>query len=608
MRFSILTGVLVLVVAGAALYLDDSLADFFRDQLTGYGLDEVLAFEHLEAVSKESVMVRAATLRDPQSDRVVAHVEQVDLQIDLPWNDGPEPALVGIHGRGGRVLLRWEHGELSLVRAIRELIVRLEQLPGATDPDALLPPLLFEDLELVVHSEGFPLERYPGSSLLIEEVGELIEVTVQAGPGAGELLLAFDDSGLTRFESRGLRISPAVTLLDPQGQDLLRNGITPRGFLDLVADVEPDGTTEGASGILREAYIDTDYVPFPLGPATVPFRVGDHVLTIDEANLGFDGGDVLLSLEVHEDFTVMSIDVDGADFREKFLQLVPGYELFPEVKCSDGGSFECHLELRIPSDLEQTHVEGGGGFHIERVDIEEVGLVFEDVVGRFDVDEWNVLHFPELSARFFDGRVRAAGSLDLEDDSYQLTLSVEDVDAGKLHESVRELRHMKHDIAGWLQGEIRRMQGTLGVPGSVVADGQASVRAGNFWPSPVFEAILKALTLDRTDANQRAEMQFDIRGEQIFVDSLNIESDKLTLSGSGKVYFDGRIDFELVPIEVPLGLVGDVIEALQQGLLVNLIVTGTLRDPRVIVMPVSVVTNPIRVLLDYLVGDSDKEG
>ena len=182
------------------------------------------------------------------------------------------------------------------------------------------------------------------------------------------------------------------------------------------------------------------------------------------------------------------------------------------------------------------------------------------------------------------------------------------MDAGKLHRSVRQLRHMKHEIAGWLQGEIRRMQGTLGVPGSVVADGQASVRAGNFWPSPVFEAILKALTLDSSDAHQRAEMQFDIRGEQIFVDSLNIESDKLTLAGSGKVYFDGRLDFELVPITVPLGLVGDLLEAVQQGLLVNLVVTGTLRDPRVIVMPVSVVTNPIRILVDYLTGGSDEGG
>jgi hypothetical protein len=607
-RFSIFIGVLVLSIAGGLLYLDDSAADFLREAFTDYQLDEVLAFERLELESRESLMVSSATLRDPVSNRVVAHVERVELRLDIPWNDGLEPAIVGIYGRGGRVLLRWEDGDLGLVRAISELVNRLLALPGLKDSDAPLPELIFEDLELVVHSEGFPLERYPGSSVLIEEVNERIEVTVQAGPQAGELLLAFDEHGLARFESRGLRVSPAVTLLDRQGQDLLRNGISPSGYLDLIADVASDGSAEGAAGILRDAYIDTEYVPFRLGPATVPFRVGDRVLTIEEAMLGFDGGEVMLSVEAREHETRLKIDVDGADFRERFLQLIPGYQNFPEVQCSDGGSFECHLDIQIPHDNDDVRVEGGGGFHIERVDVARVGLVLEDVVGRFDVDEWHVLSFPEVSARFFDGRVRAAGALDLTDDTYQLTLSVEDVDAGKLHRSVRQFRHMKHEIAGWLQGEIRRMQGTLGVPGSVVADGQASVRAGNFWPSPVFEAILKALTLDSSDAHQRAEMQFDIRGKQIFVDSLNIESDKLTLAGSGKVYFDGRLDFELVPITVPLGLVGDLLEAVQRGLLVNLVVTGTLRDPRVIVMPVSVVTNPIRILVDYLTGGSDEGG
>jgi len=617
-RLALVLGLLGLALSGVWLSAHDALDVVLRDQLEAYELQDVLGFESLGVRVDRTLEVRGGELRDPLNGRVVAHVDRLVIDYSVPWDGGPAPEVRSLRGRGGRVLLHYEEGDLGLTRSIQGLIEGIERLlssapsepePGPAGEPSPLPELVFEDLELVVHTPGKPLELYPGSDVHIALGHEETHVDVTAGPGSGRLEMLFDGHGLRRFETHGLRVSPAVTALDQSGRDVLQRGFMPRGALDLVALIGPDGRTESAKGLLREASVESEHLPFRLGPATIPFDVAEGVMHIRAARLGFDGGEVLLSLEADYVSSRLQLDVEHAAFRKEFTGLIPGWDALAGLHCEDGGSFECHLQIDVTGAVDNPTIEitGGGGFHIEQALLEPIGLRFDHVVGRFDADE-STLSFPELSARVCGGELRASGSLNLRDDGYQVTASLEDVDVAQLHEALRSVRRMKHDVAGWLQGEVRA-RGRLGDASSTLADGQISVRAGNFWEAPTFEAILKALTLsDSKSAHQRVEARFNVRGRQVFVDALRVVSDVLTLAGQGRVDFEGRIDFELVPITVPLGLFGDLLEALQQGLLVNLVVTGTLRDPRVIAMPLSVVTNPVRLLLEAIVGEGEEGG
>ena len=608
MRLALLLGLLSLSLAGTWLVVYDRIDAHVRHELDRMGMAEVLTYDELSVELPASAALRGGTLRDPHNGRVIARVERVDVSYELPWRDGQLGfVLTELRGQGGRVLLRYEDGELGIVRAVDTLIQRILDQP-TSGADVPYPRLSFEDLEIVVHTPGEPLERYPGASLRIDLSDEGAVVDLLAGPGAGRLLMEFDEFGMRRFESQGLRISPAVTALDPHGRDVLQRGFTPGGHLDLVALTDPRGLAQSAHGLLRDAFVDCEYVPFRLESESIPFDVVDGVLEIKDAVMGFEGGQVVVNLQAAARSSELVLDVQGAEFRESLTHLIPGFEVLEGLECEDGGQFACRLVIDIDGEEEEQEVEvqieGEGGFHVERARLQPYGLVFEDVVGRFDADETS-LSFSELSAQFFAGELRAAGTLNLRDDSFQMTASLEDVDARELHEALRPYRGLKHDVAGWLQGDVRA-RGVVGEGDALVADGQLSVRAGNFWETPTIEAILEALTLsDTKHDHQRIEMQYTVRGRQVYVAGLKMVSDALSLAGQGRIGFDGRIEFELVPVTVPLGLLGDLLDALQQGLLVNLVVTGTLDDPRVIAMPVSVVTNPLRKLLEYLAGEDD---
>lgn len=612
MRISLFLGVLSLGLASAALFLNDSLSDLLRKQVVRLDLNHVLGFAHVSVTSKQKVVVLEATLEDPETERVVASIDQLDIGLKIPWASGiPMPEVQSIRGRGGRVLLRYEDGELGLVRGITALLDGINALmPTPAEPSVSsgsdLPELYFEDLEVVVYSEGLQLQRYPSTSIRVRELDpQILEVMVATGADGGTLQLLLDDEGLTRLEADGLHVSPAVTSLDPAGQDILMRGFSPTGDLDAVADL----SAGVVSGTLFNAYIEAEHVPFSLGPATIPFHVDeDNVLRIDEARLGFSGGDVVLSLEAGEHDAVMQIDIDEAEFKEQILHLIPGYQQWEEIDVSDGGSFECHLKLSLTDDMSEVSAAGDGGFYVGSVDFAKYGIQLEDVVGRFEVSEQNVLTFPEISARALGGRVRVSGTLGLLDDMFRMELSLEDLDVAQLHEVLLGTEEPEDDVAGWLQGSIQG-SGQLQDPSSYVAKGQASVRAGNFWDTPTFEQILKMLTMSsNVDGHQRVDAEFTVGEKLVSFDLLEIQSDVLSLSGSGSIRFNGRIRFELRPAPVRLGMVGKLLDTLKEELLVKLSVRGTLGDPRVSATPLNIVARPFRKFWSFLFGaPSQKE-
>jgi hypothetical protein len=609
-RISLFLGVLALGLASAALFLNDSLSDLLREQMVRFDLNHVLAFEHVSVTSKQKVLVLNATIEDPETERVVASVDQLEIGLKIPWTGGlPVPEVQSIRGRGGRVLLRYEEGELSFVRGLMALLDGIGALMSTsseptTSTESELPELYFEDLEVVVYSEGLHLQRYPSTSIRVrEQDSQILEVMIATGADGGTLQLLLDDDGLTRLTADQFHVSPAVTTLDPAGQDILMRGFSPTGDLDAVVDLK----TGLVSGTLFNAYIDAAHVPFPLGPATIPFQVDENnVLRIDEAKLAFNGGDVVLSLEAGEHEAFMSIDVDGAEFKEEILHLIPGYQEWEEVDVADGGSFECHLKVSLTDNMSEVSVVGGGGFYVSAVDFTKHGVQLEDVVGRFEVNEQNVLKFPEISARTLGGRFRTSGTLGLLDEEFRIELSLEDLDVAQLHDVFLTTEEHEDDVAGWLQGSIQG-SGQLQDPASYVAKGQASVRAGNFWDTPTFEQILKVLTMSSNlDGHQRVDAEFTVGEKLVNFDSLEIQSDVLTLSGSGSIRFNGRIRFELRPAPVRLGMVGKLLDTLKEELLVKLTVRGTLGDPRVSATPLNIVARPFRSFWNFLFEDSSE--
>jgi hypothetical protein len=607
-RLSFLVAVLALVLAGAYQWVNQALAGrYVREQLTALQVNELVDFEGLVTQAPHYAAIQGATLRDPASRRVVAHVERLELELDVPWSDPTATRMTRLHGQGGRVLLRHEHDGLGIVRAISSLLDELTRLLPSSEQDesAQVPILEFDDLELVVFNDGFPLERYPGSHVRITTGVEGVEVLVDAGPPGGQLIMHFGSNGLTGFETRRLRLSPTISWLTEGGRDLLEQGLSAEGLLDLVVSFDDLGNATGSEGTLWEATVETSHVPFVLGPATIPFEESDDVLVVNNAQLGFDGGSVDVSITVGEDDSHLTLDVVNAEFHERILALIPGYEQLEGVSCSGGGSFETHLELSWGDDPEDVRIVGSGGFHIEHAEITPPGLKFEDVVGGFNVNE-RTLSIPEASARCYGGGVRLEGSVGFREDDYNLSLAIEDIDVKQLHRDIRQLRRMKHEVGGWLQGNVRA-RGRVGDPSSTVADGQVSVRAGNLWKTPLLEAVLLAMPLVTRDpdARQSLEAGFEIRGETVLVESLQIRSEVLSLAGRGTIGFNGRVDANLVPLTMSTGVLGDIVNAVTQGLIMNLVVTGTLRDPRILAMPVSVLSNPIRKLVESLAAEPE---
>jgi hypothetical protein len=129
------------------------------------------------------------------------------------------------------------------------------------------------------------------------------------------------------------------------------------------------------------------------------------------------------------------------------------------------------------------------------------------------------------------------------------------------------------------------------------------VRGGYLWGMKTFSAIVEALGLKRPGAGEshRLEVSFGIEGDKLDIEELRLTSEFLSLYGKGRVKHMRDLDIDITPVRVPLGPLGDVLEYVEAQL-IKVEVKGTLGDPKVSVIPIKVVTQPVGAFWGWLSG------
>lgn len=630
-RATILLAVLLLLLSGGYLAVDRQLAELVRSELQTALLHEMIEFRELHVEPFDHAVVRGATLRDPQTGRRVAHVDElfIDIELDFGWDGVKHFDVAGLRGRGGQALLSVEDGTLVLARAIHELIQRINSQLPEHDPDAPpqdTPPMTFEDVDILVHAEGQALDRFFGTTVRILDVGSEILLQIHTGQGEqvarragrrstlvaagglqeGEVQIVFAGDGeVLRIESRRVQVSPALLHIEPDWGSEIAREFAPRGLLDMIVQRDPDGAVS-VTGTLRDGRLSIPILGLDLHPQAVPFRVINGVGTVHDAEMDFAGGTAVVSLADRPGELEIKLRVRDADFREEFLAMVPVYKDLGVLSCEDGGQFELDLEMLFRDGQTLPDIHGGGGFHILEAKAETpIGpLSMQDVVGSFRVANGR-LEFPEVSARVASGVVRGQGDVAANAGSYEAVFFVEDVDLAQLDEQLQLFDREDEAIGGWLQAKVE-LAGTPGVANTFAGQASFSVRAGDLWDTPLLEAILLAMPLgdQSTGGRQSVEARLTLFSDRASIDALRIVSDLFTLEGAGSIGWDGRLDLQFVPV-YPLGLLGQLIQTIQQEIVANLRVEGRIDQPRVMVVPFDVLTSRLREAVRRFLADPE---
>jgi hypothetical protein len=363
-------------------------------------------------------------------------------------------------------------------------------------------------------------------------------------------------------------------------------------------------------GELRAAEFAAPRIPFPLTVESLRFEVVDDILAIEDTLVGYPGGSaqVRVTGDLHSLDVTIEI-VDGV-FRRSYLSLIPGFDSLGGFRCADEGAFELTLRLlygipggRVSSDQDTAstvpRITGGGGFHLPHAWLEQPRVDVHDLMGRFTINQ-GVLALDDVSATLAGGRVRAGGMLGLADEDFELEVRVEDVDLEAAHDAIHPTRSCGNDFAGWLQGEVRvkaRYNDLFGMQ----ADGQFGVLSGKFMETTLITSIFRRASMEgvETRDDQRLGAIFTVQGRRMYLDTIGVDLGSLGLTGTGVVDEHGHIDLELVLVRNLKGLLGDVLGFLQNNLLLQVEVQGTLGDPEVTTYPVAVITRSLTQAVEF---------
>ncbi len=618
------------IVGGAWLVADYKATAWCDDALAALHLTGIITAEHASLPAPDTVHIRGARLHDEVTGLEVGHVDDVVLRLAVPGLDGVASVTPLLFtGRGGGVLLSLDGDTLVLARAIELMLdhifesLDLNDQPAASEPAPtatpsggrqFLPPMVFLDIEITLRSPGLPDWVIPDSSAFLQlRPDGIFSVDIDVGRDGGHVLLEFGEHGLNRLQTRQLAINPVFALFLPAEREMLTTQVAPEGLLDLDASGF-DQSFPLASGVLREGTLRPPSVPFPVTEVTLPFELRDDHVRVTGANLSFDGGAAEASFDYGPDKLVWDLDVVNADFQATYVELLPDDLDLSWVRADDGGNVELHLHVETTHGNETaastSTLSGWGGILVNRLYFGPTQFEVEDMVSRFDLSDGKLI-FQNASGHCAAGVLSMKGSLDLDTGEIDGSASVFDVDIARMRraldaEAPAALADAEdpttRSLSGWLQGDVT-YKGSIGDPRLATGRGQFSVRGGSLWRVPVLDAILDALRMAPPggDERQRVAVAFDIDGRRYIVRVFKLESQFLSLVGDGKVNRDGTLEIDIVPIKVPLGYVGDLIEYIQSQV-VRIELRGTMTDPKVSVVPVQVVTKNVGRFWDWLGG------
>lgn len=612
MRTALVLATLVLSAAAGWWSLDELTFDLVHEQIDRRGMGGRLSFGRMELDLPRRISVFDTVMRDASDGQAVLQLDRIDFALDMGWEgswDGrPKVKLINVDCRGGRIsIVPTPDGLGSMVETLGEtiaaigaLVRELRDLDAPEPPPGGMPPLLFRDLDLVLRSDPWPLQHFPGTTVLVARQGDGVDATIDFGGGGGRLVLGFNE-GLQRLEAVDLVLTPAIVRLigEPWGP-LFARLFRPHARADLLVTGFGDGPLD-LHGTLRDAVIVSSWLPFPLGPINIPIELEAGRLSVQTDAASFEGGTLLANISGSADDLELSFRVRNAAFRESFLELLPTYREQEFVLADDGGQFDLDLRLHWNFELGTAPtVSGGGGFHVQSVDLAVFNLAVRDVVGRFEVFD-EALTVPELSGLCAGGSFSGSGTLDLVDNRFGLVLSLKELDLAELQASTAPEVAAQHplagSVAGWLrcEGDVDRLELTQG-------EGEFSIRAGRFAESRLLTTIREALTLGPAERrnDQRLLAEVTLRNGILTFDRFSVDLGLLALTGQGQLDRERALNLDLVLMREPEGFLGSLWGFIQRSLIMQVQVTGNLDQPEVAVYPLGVISRPLQAVIDFL--------
>lgn len=605
MRTALCLATLALAVVGGWWSLDMLVLDAVREQIALRELGGQLALGRVELDLPRRARVFDVVMRDAADGHDVVQLEQVDFDVALNWDDGLGTRLISVNGLGGRLsIVPTADGLGSMVETLIDVIRAIVELVAeraASDARGALPPLLFRDIDVVLLADSWPVESYPGSRVLVVQNGDAVEATVDFGGGGGRLVLRFGVHGLDRLVTEDLILTPAIVRLigEPWGP-LLARLARPQGRADLVIS-ELGQSLPDVRGVVREVVIDSPWVPFPLGPLTLPLDLSAGKLSVATEPWPFENGTMTAQLVGGEEALELSITVRDAALREAYLGLVPVYAEQDAVHCADGGQFDLDLLLswNFEAGLLPT-VSGRGGFHVQTIEIPAAGLTLDDVVGRLEVIDER-LSVPEVTGLCVGGGFSGSGSLDLVDNRFTLELLLKDLNLARLQAGLVPEIAAASPVAGWVAGRLS-CDGDVDRLDLVQGQGELSIRAGRFAESQLLTAIRDALTLGPAERrnDQRLQAELSLWNGILTFDRISVDLGLLALTGQGQLDRDAELNLALLLMREPDGLLGSMWGFVQRNLICEVQVTGPFDQVEVAVYPLGVISRPLQAAIDFL--------
>ena len=163
-----------------------------------------------------------------------------------------------------------------------------------------------------------------------------------------------------------------------------------------------------------------------------------------------------------------------------------------------------------------------------------------------DLEDPRVIARPEnrLHGNLFGGTLVMDGNVQLSTGDFDVVLSVEDAGVPNI---LADFGQNGHDMSGSLRGRTRLL-GRLGNMSMLRGKGWSLVRDATLYKLPLMDQVMELLRIKKPDeqdysALTDAEIQFELFGETITFDRIDVSGDLIALKGYGKL--DNRQELDV---------------------------------------------------------------
>ncbi|MCP3917020.1 MAG: AsmA-like C-terminal region-containing protein [bacterium] len=201
------------------------------------------------------------------------------------------------------------------------------------------------------------------------------------------------------------------------------------------------------------------------------------------------------------------------------------------------------------------------------------------------------LSIEQLEGRFEGGALRSLGhgsttggnffSADLQEPfGFALSARMDDVDVGSLLAGVFNSNFANE---GQLDGEIR-LRGDIDNLLDASGSGHLVLSNSSLWAIPVFQELFSQLGFDTTAIFKQMTSHFTLRSGALHMTGMQVESDLLSLVGSGSITLDGRLRHDLEVRYSLLDKLGPLKRLLYeiQNSLIRVSIRGDMSRPKVV--------------------------